>query len=350
MDHLIICVEQLDRAIEEMVEGSPVSGRLSLILVDNVVELLLHNRCLDVFRREARLDPDPARPGRYSRAARRRVLGQHFDEKYKFLHGEGDINQQELEFIRICHNLRGEAYHTGVTHDQFIRALASEYFSLCCRLLGRLQPTWRTTSSRDRYGSRISKHLRPGTGGLENRFLSTPVEDIVASLETKRPVVQPTLSAALSDSISARIESLEENLNFLVENAPSGCGSLEKELVAAQRWTDLFAGIPVEIEERTAEYSEYVRRRQKEMTATWRPQFRSLPLLSWRRRAKGIRRAGAFSALQRYEQLSADISYIEDVLESSASALGTHIDSQVDAALEERARGRKDALTGPQGA
>ena len=45
MDHLIVCVEQLDRAIDELADGSAIAGRLALILTDNVVELLMHRRC-----------------------------------------------------------------------------------------------------------------------------------------------------------------------------------------------------------------------------------------------------------------------------------------------------------------
>src|SRR5690242_15298991 len=101
MDHLIVCVEQLDRAIDELTDGSAIAGRLALILTDNVVELAMHRRCEDIFQRESGFQPDPAKPGRYSRPARVRVLGQRFDEKYKFLLAEGELSQQELDFVRI---------------------------------------------------------------------------------------------------------------------------------------------------------------------------------------------------------------------------------------------------------
>lgn len=334
MDHLIVCVEQLDRASDELGDGSPIAGRLALILTDNVVELLMHRRCEDIFQREAGFDPDPAKPGRYSRAARGRVLGQRFDEKYKFLLGEGDLTQQELDFVRICHDIRGEAYHAGLTHDAFIRALAAEYHALACALVRRLQVSWRTASSTDQYGSRLEKHLRAGPGRLSDRYLGTPVDEIAASLNAGRPSSDVPLQNALADALWTRIDAIESNLQYLVDGTPGGKGSAEDELTEAQRWADLFSGIPLDVQERTDEYSAYVIRRRKEMEASWQPKLRALPMASWQARAEGVRRATTMSALTRYEQISNDIEYIEGVLESAASSLSAHIDMQIDAARE----------------
>lgn len=334
MDHLIVCVEQLDRAAEELADGSPFAGRLALILTDNVVELLMHRRCEDIFQRESGFDPDPAKPGRYSRAARVRVLGQRFDEKYKFLLGEGDLTQQELDFVRICHDIRGEAYHAGLTHDAFIRSLAAEYHALACALVRRLQVSWRTASSTDQYGSRLEKHLRPGPGRLADRYLGTPVEEIAASLNAGRPSSDVRLQDALADALRTRIDAIESNLQYLVDDTPGGKGSAEGELIESQRWADLFSGIPLDVQERTNEYGAYVLRRRKEMEASWQPKLRALPTASWQSRAEGVRRATTMSALTRYEQISNDIEYIEGVLESAASSLSAHIDSQIDAARE----------------
>ena len=56
---------------------------------------------------------------------------------------------------------------------------------------------------------------------------------------------------------------------------------------------------------------------------------------SWRTRVEGIRGATMMSALTRYEQLSSDIEYIEEVLNSTAGTLSAHIDMQIDAARED---------------
>lgn len=334
MDYLIVCVEQLDRANDELADGSAIAGRLALILIDNVVELLMHRRCEGIFQREAALDPDPAKSGQYSRAARVRVLGQRFDEKYKFLLREGNLSQQELDFVRICHNIRGEAYHAGLTHDAFIRSLAAEYHTLACLLVARLQNSWRTSGSSDQFGPRIEKHLRAGPGRLADRYLGTPVEDIAESLNASRSPPDIRLQDALADALSTRLDSIESNLQFLVDDTPGGKGNAEDELIEAQRWVDLFSGIPLDVQERTDEYSAYVLNRRQDMDASWEPTLRSLPMMSWRARAEGTRVAKIMSALTRYEQLSKDIEYIEGVLDSAASTLSAHIDTQIDSARE----------------
>jgi hypothetical protein len=294
----------------------------------------MHRRCENIFQREAGYDPDPAKPGRYSRAARVRVLGQRFDEKYKFLLREGDLSQQELDFVRICHDIRSEAYHAGLTHDAFIRSLAAEYHALACSLVARLQVSWRTSSSTDQYGPRVEKHLRAGPGQLGDRYLGTPVEEIALSLNASRSPPDIRLQDALADALSYRLDSIESNLQFLVDGTPGGEGSAEDELIEAQRWADLFSGIPLDVQERTDEYGAYVLRRRKEMDASWEPMLRALPMTSWRARAEGTRGATMMSALTRYEQLSRDIEYIEGVLDSTANALSAHIDMQIDAARE----------------
>ena len=123
MRYIVPCVEQLDRAASELQEGSPVSNRLSIILTDNIVELMAHRRCESTFQNRRR-QRDSEVGGRYSRSTQGRVLGQRFDEKTKFLLAEGDINESEFNFIRICHAVRNEAYHTGLAHEEILGPLA----------------------------------------------------------------------------------------------------------------------------------------------------------------------------------------------------------------------------------
>ena len=103
MRYIVPTVEQLDQAATELQEAAPVSNRVSLILTDNAVELMLHRRCDGIFNRERQFHQERA-TGRYGRAARHRALGPHYDEKLKFLKAEGDIDEHEYNFIRICHD------------------------------------------------------------------------------------------------------------------------------------------------------------------------------------------------------------------------------------------------------
>lgn len=285
MDYLIVFVEQLDRASDELVDGSAVAGRLALILTDNVVELLMHRRCEEIFRREAASDSNPAKAGRYSGAARARVLGQRFDEKYKFLLSEGLISQQEVDFIRVCHAIRGEAYHAGMTHDGFVRELAAEYFSLACTLLARLQPSWRTSSPTQQHGPRLQRHLTSTSDFLGDRYLGTSVEHIVESLLARRPQPGRNLPAALADTLAARLEGIEANLEFLVEEDPDSQGSRERELVELQRWADLYSSVPLDVQQDEAKYSAFLQQRRVDMDSTWRPKLEQLPMEAWKSRA-----------------------------------------------------------------
>ncbi|MDR5750353.1 MULTISPECIES: hypothetical protein [unclassified Caballeronia] len=69
MKTLTTYVEQLDRAAEEMRVGTDVGNRLALILVDNVIELMLHRYCESRFG-WAGMMASPDAPQRYSRASK----------------------------------------------------------------------------------------------------------------------------------------------------------------------------------------------------------------------------------------------------------------------------------------
>jgi len=56
---------------------------------------------------------------------------------------------------------------------------------------------------------------------------------------------------------------------------------------------------------------------------------------SWRAQSEDIPGATTMSALTRYERLSRDMGYIEEVLDSTASSLSAHIDIQIDATFED---------------
>ena len=68
MRHLLTVVEQLDRAARELATDHSINNRLALIFVDNDVELMIHQCCLDHLSYEPllnRMSPNQRRMARF---------------------------------------------------------------------------------------------------------------------------------------------------------------------------------------------------------------------------------------------------------------------------------------------
>jgi hypothetical protein len=335
MQYVTQCVEQLDRAVDELQEGSVVANRLALILTDNIVELMLHRRCQDIFARMRTPWSKAEDISRYSKVERHRVLGRYFHPKLKFLVAEREISPTDYDFIRICHDLRNAAYHSGVTDDSIWPSLAWEYHALACELFGRFRiSSWRSKPGAP-LSSRLAKHLGQKTSAAWRPFAPDQQGDIAASLNRTRPALMESLPTALASHAEQRIKRLEDLLEYLVKGNPGG-HDLQKTLDEAQWWHDLFAEIPDEIEENSGAYRELIRQRGSAMRASWRPKHRTVPIDAWRRRAEQLRDGPNALALLRHQQLMNDMAYIYDAVEEAAGALDAHVEEQIERMRTER--------------
>src|SRR5687767_9967385 len=119
--HLAKFVEQLDFAANLLCQGQPTAARLALILTDNVVELLVHERCEAQLRADARgLAPDSNRLAATEAA---KVLGQKLKPKIDFLVARKVLQPDEKLLIQFAHRMRNEAYHQGVVHEPILSSV-----------------------------------------------------------------------------------------------------------------------------------------------------------------------------------------------------------------------------------
>lgn len=329
MRYVIQCVEQLDRVLDELHEGSIVASRLALILTDNVVELMLHRRCADIFADKRVPWSQTEDVSRYSKVERHRVLGRYFDPKAKFLLAEGELATADYDFIRISHDTRNVAYHAGLTYDEILPVLAWEYHALACRLFDRFRITSWSSNPRAALPPRLAKHIPQKDAPPWATFSPEQQAQIVASLDAKRPTLKESLPVTLSIHVEKRIKRLEELIEYLVTGNPDGHG-LQKTLDEAQWWHDLFAEIPNEIEENSDAYRDLIQKRGAAMRASWKPKHRKIPIDSWKRRAAQLREVPNALALVRYEQLMNDMAYIYEAVEESAGALDAHVEQQIE--------------------
>lgn len=330
MRHLVTHIEQLDRAAEELHEGSDSGNRISLILTDNVVELCLHRFCESRVRWHRW-----AQPEKYTRAAMFRVLGPHLDEKLRFAKAEGCLSEHEFNFVRLCHAYRNEAYHVGLTRENIMFRLAWEYHALACKLLVRLDTGSLVMRPNTELPERFARHTPPEIGS-SLKALPPKIEDLAKSVAKRRPPEKGPLAETLADSLCARVDEVERLLEYIVSGRPNKT-TIEQELYDLQYVSELFGNVPPDIEIPSTEYNQYILAKTADMKANWTPKYRSMPFKSWRSRLNKLRQnSNPLLALDTYDRLASEVAALEKPVEETALALDDYINGLIDAARLER--------------
>lgn len=155
-DHL----EQLDLALDQIAANDRNYDRFALMLIDNVVELVLHENAKKLSAKSAfgihhpRIDPNSKLVVS--------AIGKDFNPKVRLAEECGLLSSDEGTSIRNLHMFRNTAHHLGHRHEGILHSLALFYLRLACGLLEGYSPIgWRSTGS-DRVPHRAVKYL--GTG------------------------------------------------------------------------------------------------------------------------------------------------------------------------------------------
>ena len=227
-------IEQLDLALDQLALRDRNFDRFSILLVDNVVELVLHQHAQDKNREEEtwRRLGEPKVDAKLLSAA----LGQHFDAKVKFALSTGLISSELANSLNRLHGFRNSAYHRGLRHEGILHSLAIFYFMNCCDLLLAYSPPFWSTSTRDTISHRAIKYLghsksKLGMLGSSDRFTAawTRLREVAESMKL-------TLISDLATDMSRTIESIDHDIHFISTNAPGPSMTRDDVVVDSQLW------------------------------------------------------------------------------------------------------------------
>jgi hypothetical protein len=330
MDHPTTCIEQLDLAAIQLHQDNPAYRRFALILTDNVVELMCFDRCEDEFGFEDLLKEQ----GKYGQAKKAEILKGDFAARLNFLRSIDVLTADQQGFVQQAYTYRNESYHTGIVHDDIMPALAWHYHRVACELFVAL---------RRRYVYRHNENVSPAWakhGGDTKLYWGEEAayQKVAASLAAARPATVPNLPEALAASILSRIQSVQDALNYLVEDSPDETTE-EKEVRDIQHDNDFFEGMPTgPFGPDDKEVIKLFEERERYMKTEWKPKYPRSPLKGWSGRGEKLGKAtNPANALQTFAALRREIEPFGEMVFSRANALGAHIDQQVDAAREDRA-------------
>ena len=133
-------IEQVDLALEHISLRDANNARFGLMLIDNVVEITLHQIAKDKH--------NEAQSWKYRDAPYQHAdtlgaaLRQHFESKIKFARKIGQLGTDDSGSLLIFHSFRNEVYHIGVQHEAVLPTIAEFHFKIACKFLENYSPPW----------------------------------------------------------------------------------------------------------------------------------------------------------------------------------------------------------------
>lgn len=320
--HSFTCIQQLDLAITQLEEGSPSYARFALILIDNIVELLIHKYCEHIVM----LDEHSSRwiHPKFSLKQREDARGQRFDRKVKLCKFDGKFTDDQAAEIIILHQYRNEQYHTGLTNDDVIWDLAWHYHQIATKCFVDLV-TMYSYGSGSVMTPAVEKHAGKNAGRLMMRH-----DEIAESLNSSKPSGRRKLQIALSELAIIKVEDMERNLDFLVTDDPRE--RPESECIFDLQFYDYLDTDELpKLMWQKLKGPQDTKRAMDFLKNTWVPRYSSNPLGGFMAQAKRIALCkNEVSALKSFEKFKADISYFEGILEREAIALDGYIQQKID--------------------
>jgi hypothetical protein len=302
---------------------------LSLILCDNVVELLAHEQCEIHLSRDAAWQAAPKLSEKDSEAAR----GQYFQPKLDLLQRRGVVTQAERDFSAQAHILRNECYHAAATHFDISWRVAWEYHELACDLFGRLGQSGMTWGG-PVHQSAAAKELLEKSGiagdGLPANW-GEAFSNLTALLRGTKPDAAKTLSEVLSAAARRRFGEIRSTIEFLAHDGLE-TDNLEDAIREAYFWKTFdFESIAVGVDIQTPEgFADLHQRREDSRTAFISP-LRMVRVEGWVARAESLtREVSPAIAMVKYMDLRRESEKAYTILHEAGRQLDEAIQLQID--------------------
>jgi hypothetical protein len=319
-------LEQMDLALDQLAVNDANYKRFTLMLVDNVVELTLHQYASDKSSANERWGPllKPKYPPKLVAAA----MGQNFDDKAKLAAETGLISKIVKDTIVILHSFRNEVYHRGIAHENILPAISLFYFQNACDILGQYKPSVYSWGTRNSIPHRAKKYLGA------NPFMKLPE---LFSLACKRlhevsEGLELNLPKTLADHVESMVEEADHNIQFLADDGPNQM-TREQVIVDSQTWDFAFT-------EKAKAFARENKCNAKTIEAyvqwikdnyDWKDRRDTIP--SWKRRLNSLQReTDPHKALLLYKNFMDQTEVMRNILSKSAVQLDQHIQGQIDIA------------------
>ena len=324
MQFLADNIDQLDLALDQLAIGDRNFDRFALMLIDNVVELTLHQfakDCLaanDAWGVAGELKHDPKLVNK--------ALSQSFDNKVKAARDLGLCDGQLCETLLYLHSFRNTAYHQGLRHERILHSLAIFYFISACDFLLGYRPMFYGCSSRDVYSHRARKYIgneQLYTGKEAFQLAYTRLREVASSMEFN-------LVDDLALDMNVTIDDTDEMLRFLANDGPEKM-TRDQVIIDVQAWDFAFTDEGKKFAKDNACSEKSVGEYVGWLGQNYKWPFSSDPIRSWGKRLLTLRKqTNPHKALKCYCDFIRQTEFLRSKVSHSAELLNAHINDLVD--------------------
>jgi hypothetical protein len=322
-------IDQLDLAIDQLAVRDRNFDRFALMLIDNVIELVLHQHAKDkvTWGRAFEANHKPKVEWKTAVAA----TGQGFDAKVRYARETDMISASMADSIQYLHAFRNSAYHQGSRHEGILHSVAVFYLRAACTVLGAYRPMFYSLYSGDKISYRAVKYL----GKLDLLGQKEAFARACERLKEVALALEEDLVEDLQADMLATIEKADEGLDFIATNTPN---KMERSEIVRYcqawpfAWTDEsaeFARSKGFVPSSTGEFIDWLGRNY-----TWA--IRSDPIASWKKRqASLVKERNLDAALKKYCDFMNQTESFRQALDEGVSQVDSYLQEQID-----RARGK----------
>jgi hypothetical protein len=327
-------IDQLDLALDQLAMRERNFDRFAMMLIDNVVELTLHQQARECSyeNKSWGRDDDP----KYDPNSVAQALGQAFDAKVRLARISAMLSDAVADSLLYLHGYRNAVYHQGVRHEGFLHGLAIFYFEIACGVLKAFNPMW-WTSGNETLSHRAVKYLgRPGLADSRDAFPAACDRLLLVGRS-----LGDTLITDLDADMGETIERVDEQIKFLCEGSPHQI-TRQEAILSAQAW-------PLALTEKGKKWA-----RENGYKATtvggyvdWLSKnypclVRTDPIAGWRKRQESLRaEKDRYMGLKKYADFMLQTEQFRSDMDEAEASLSRHIDQQIDEARERRAMGEE---------
>lgn len=324
-------IEQLDLALDQLALRDRNFDRFAIMLVDNVVELVLHQHAQEKNREEEtwrRLEK-PTFNAKTLNAA----LGQHFDAKVRFAVESSLVSNDLANSLNRLHGFRNSAYHRGLRHEGILHSLAIFYFINCCDLLQAYSPPFWSSGSTDTISHRAVKYL--GHSDSLAAFLGAS-DRFSEAWKRLRAVAESMGMSPISDlaqDMAKTIDTIDTDIQFIVTNSPGKASTRDKVVIDAQVWTLAFSDSGVAYAKAHGYKNKPPKGLVPWLTKHYPLTVKRDPIPQWKVRQQSLaREKDPHKALEKYCSFMSQTQELRAHIEEHALLLDGYIQNQIDMA------------------
>ncbi len=203
------CVHQLDLALDQISVKDTNYDRFALILIDNAVELALHNYAENYkYNINAIYSTDKVKYNKIIKA-----LGNSFNSKVSLVVHDSFLSTEYQSSINLLHDFRNKAYHSGLVHDSIIHSLSIFYFTIACDIFISLYSNDGFFFRTDNIPYRALKYITLKNKNINFTHAWNKLKEIIE-------INKDTLINDLCINMESIIDNTDKNIEFLGKYGP----------------------------------------------------------------------------------------------------------------------------------